>query len=93
MNINGEADHLHALFQMGVNQSVAEVMKSIKGEAAWWANENKLFESQLAWSRGYYARSVDEGNLQVVRDYILHQDKSIQYLPDIEAFLKTDKPK
>jgi putative transposase len=71
--INGVEDHVHLLLRLRACQSIAAVAKQIKGESARWANQVQLFGKRLTWASGYYARSVDPENLEVVTRYIYSQ--------------------
>lgn len=73
--INGHTDHVHCLLRMKATQCMADMMQLIKGESSNWANKISLFEEQLTWARSYYARSVDEKNLHIVKRYINNQHK------------------
>jgi putative transposase len=71
--INGVEDHIHLLLRLHACQTVAGVAQQIKGESARWANKVQVFDKRLNWASGYYARSVDPENLEVVMRYIYHQ--------------------
>jgi putative transposase len=68
--INGHDDHVHVLIKLTGTQSVSKIMNCIKGESSWWANQVKLFDGQLVWAKGYYARSIDPDNLSTIAKYI-----------------------
>lgn len=85
--INGHTDHVHCLIRLKAVQSVAEVVQLIKGESSHWANQQSLFEKTLTWSRSYYARSVDEKNLYIVKRYINNQHKHQQPDGPIKEYL------
>jgi putative transposase len=71
--INGAEDHIHLLLRLHACQTIAGVAQQIKGESARWANQLQLFDKRLTWATGYYARSVDPENLEVVTRYIYNQ--------------------
>ena len=73
--INCWVDHVHCLVRLTADQSIAYVVKLIKGEASRWINQNRLSEKKFSWAREYYAGSVSEGNLRSVRHYILNQER------------------
>ncbi len=72
--IGGHVDHMHILIQPGPTQALGTIMKLIKGESAWWANRERLFEEPLIWERTYYAISVDPDAIARLRSYILNQE-------------------
>jgi len=71
--ISGVEDHIHLLLRLHACQTIAGVAQQIKGESARWANQVQLFGTRLTWASGYYARSVDPENLEVVMLYIYNQ--------------------
>jgi len=80
MQINGFEDHVHLLLRLHASQRLSAVVQQIKGESAWWANQTSLFDTTLNWASGYYARSVDPDNIELVIRYIAcqhskHSDK------------------
>jgi REP element-mobilizing transposase RayT len=93
--INGYSDHCHCLVSMGVDQSMQQIMKLIKGESSYWINKHGILSTSappltnvitpiFEWQEEYYAASVSASSLSVVRNYIRNQEahhakKSFQY--------------
>ncbi len=82
--INGMPDHIHCLFRLNPQKSVAEVIKQIKGSSSHFVNQHDLITDKFAWQTGYSAFSVSESGVGVVYQYIKnqkkhHQKKSFQY--------------
>lgn len=75
LSISGAEDHLHMLIRLQPVQSVSHVLQLIKGESSRWSNEMNLFSGQLVWAKGYYARSIDPGEVGIVKHYIAGQEK------------------
>jgi putative transposase len=73
--VNGHVDHVHCLFTLNVDTSVAKALQLIKGESSFWINRNKLTENHFAWAEEYYASSVSKSHLLVVRDYVDRQEE------------------
>ncbi|MCB9336587.1 MAG: IS200/IS605 family transposase [Lewinellaceae bacterium] len=73
--INGEADHVHCLISMACDQNIAQIMKLLKGESSSWANKMNLFEADFDWADDYYAVSVGQSQVEVVRNYLKGQEK------------------
>ncbi len=86
--INGHDDHVHCLIKLASVQSISEVVQHLKGESSWWANKNALFEKRLAWARAYYARSVDEHNIYIVKKYIANQQKHRNPFGQVKEYLE-----
>ncbi len=89
--INGMPDHVHCLFLLSPQKSIAEVIKQVKGSSSHFINQNNLIEEKFAWQTGYAAYSVSESIVEKVFQYIQnqklhHQKKSSQQ--EFEEFLK-----
>jgi putative transposase len=90
-SINGYFDHLHLLISLGKQQTIADVMHSIKGESSFWANKQHLFRYKLKWQDDYFAVSVSESQVDKVRNYIVLQETHHQkktYAEEVDEFLK-----
>jgi REP element-mobilizing transposase RayT len=89
--INGMPDHIHCLFLLSPQKSIAEVIKQIKGSSSHYINQNNLISDKFAWQVGYAAYSVSESVVDKVFQYIKnqkqhHQKKTSQQ--EYEDFLK-----
>ncbi len=73
--INGVPDHLHCLIQLHPTQSLSQIIRSMKTDAAQWIGENKITEEEFAWEDGYIAYSVSPGSIAQVGEYIEKQEK------------------
>jgi len=71
--LNGMPDHIHCLFLLDANKSVAEVLKQVKGSSSHHINQKELKKEKFAWQTGYGAFSVSESGIQKVYDYIKSQ--------------------
>ena len=49
-------------------------MQLIKGESAFWFNKQALTNQKLEWQDEYFAVSVSESQLDIVRNYIKNQE-------------------
>ncbi len=76
--INGYYDHVHCLLSLNAKQSIAEVMKNIKGESSFWINKNQLLDERFSWQNDYYAASISKKEIDRTRDYIKTQEKHHQ---------------
>ena len=88
--LNGHTDHLHCLFGLNADMSIAKTLHLIKGESSYWINKNKLVRSKFEWADEYYAVSVSESVLFKVRRYIQDQEdhhKKISFAQECENFL------
>jgi len=88
--INGMPDHIHSLFLLNPQKSIAEVIKQIKGSSSHFINQNNLTVEKFSWQTGYAAYSVSESVFEKVFQYIKtqkehHQKKTFQM--EYEDFL------
>jgi len=70
---NGATDHIHCLFLMNPNKSIAEIIKQVKGSSSYLINNQKKEYEKFVWQRGYSAFSVSERNLNSIFKYIQNQ--------------------
>ena len=88
--LNGHTDHLHCLFGLNADTSIAKTLQLIKGESAHWINQQKLTKSKFEWADEYYAISVSVSNLNNVRTYIDHQEehhKKTTFMQEYESYI------
>jgi REP element-mobilizing transposase RayT len=71
--INGMPDHIHCLFLLSPQKSIAEVVKQIKGSSSHFINQNNLISDKFSWQTGYAAYSVSESVVDKVFQYIKNQ--------------------
>lgn len=71
--INGVEDHVHLLVRMRTDQSVADIVKTIKGSS--WEYFKNDPEKYVTWQDGFAAFSVSPNELKRVRSYIYNQEK------------------
>ncbi len=89
--INAEPEHVHCLFSLNADMSVSTVLQLIKGEASFWANQQKLIRPKLIWAVDYYAGSVSESQLPKVRAYIRNQHehhRRLSFTEEYDEFMK-----
>mgnify|MGYP001209319015 CR=1 FL=1 len=73
--VNGVEDHVHALLQLHAAQNLAQVMKSIRTNAADWINEGRFLQGHFEWQDDYAAYTVSPSNVKQVIDYINKQEE------------------
>ncbi len=71
--INGIEDHVHLLVRLRTDQSVADVVKTIKGNSSEHFKDNP--DKYITWQDGFAAFSVSPDNVKRVRSYIYNQEK------------------
>jgi|SRR5690554_1929515 len=73
--VNGYSDHCHCLVSLGVDQTIKKIMQMIKGESSFWINHNELIKEKFQWQDEYFAVSVSESRIPIVREYIKNQER------------------
>jgi REP element-mobilizing transposase RayT len=89
--LNGNSEHLHCLFGINADTSIAKTLQLIKGESAYWINKQKMTKSKFEWADEYYAASVSESLLDNVREYIERQEehhKKVTFSKECDEFIK-----
>ncbi len=89
-SINGHVEHIHCLISLGKEQSIAQIAQLIKGESSFWINKNHLIPEKFAWQDDYFAVSVSESQLEIVRNYIKNQEKhhsGKSFADEVEEFM------
>lgn len=89
--INGMSEHIHCLFLLNPQKSIADIIKQIKGSSSHYINQSNLIAEKFAWQTGYAAYSVSESAVDKVFEYIKvqkqhHLKKSFQQ--EYDKFLK-----
>ena len=72
--INGVEDHVHLLFSLKPDPSVAKIQQLIKGGSSNWISKNERTDEYFAWQEGYSAFTVSESQVPSVRSYIERQE-------------------
>ena len=78
--VNGMPDHVHCLFLLNPQKSIAEIIKQVKGSTAHWVNASDIITEKFSWQTGYAAYSVSESQLERVYHYIKKQKEHHQKL-------------
>jgi putative transposase len=73
--INGHLEHIHCLIRLSPDQTLSKVIQLIKGESSYWINKRGKTSYKFEWADEYFAASVGEKDLHVVREYIRNQEE------------------
>ena len=76
--INTMPDHLHMLFGLRTTQSIAELMKKVKGDSSEWINKRKFTSDKFQWQGGYGAFSYEKKRVSEIASYIENQEQHHQ---------------
>jgi len=89
--LNGDSDHLHCLFGLNADITIANTLQLIKGESSFWINQKKVTRIRFQWADEYYAVSVSESDLERVRAYIDNQEehhRKTTFAQEVKEFLR-----
>ena len=92
--LNGFTEHLHCLFGLNADMTIAKALQLIKGESAFWINREQITNDNFEWADEYFAASVSESQLDKVRAYIDHQQehhKKVTFQYEYDQILKKFK--
>ena len=70
--LNGVSDHIHLLIRLRTDQSIADIVKTIKGNS--WEYFRNDPDNYITWQDGFAAFSVSPGHIARVRRYIYNQE-------------------
>lgn len=84
--IGGWVEHAHCLISLGTEQTIAGVVKLLKGESSHWINSNGLVRGKFKWQHEYFAVGVSESIVGKVRSYIRDQEKHHSVKPFSDEF-------
>ncbi|HET6994722.1 MAG TPA: IS200/IS605 family transposase [Chitinophagaceae bacterium] len=91
ISINSMPDHLHMLFGMRPQQSLADLMRIVKGDSSEWINKKKFATSLFRWQDGYGGFSYQKSSISTVAAYIENQElhhKKISFADEYRQLLK-----
>jgi len=89
--VGGVDDHVHALFALSRNYSIAEIVKEIKRTSSSAIKESSSSLQKFHRQNGYGAFSVSQSNLHEVVQYIETQEqhhRRVTFQDEYRAFLK-----
>jgi len=89
--INNVADHLHLFVGLHPAQSIADMMRLVKGDSSEWINKERLTRQSFQWQDGYGAFSHARSQLDTVVKYIHNQQehhKKTSFMDEYRKMLK-----
>ncbi len=90
-SVKGFSDHCHCLLSLENEQTISKVAQMIKGESSFWINKEKLIDGEFKWQNDYFAVSVSQSHLPVLRKYIWNQEehhRKTSFTEEMDNFLK-----
>ena len=91
LQVGGAADHVHVLFALSKNHSVAQVVYEVKRSSSKWMKTKGLAYKKFYWQSGYGAFSVSQSHVEQVRRYILRQEqhhRKVTFQDEYREFLR-----
>ena len=79
LEMNGEPDHIHILFEAGPDMAPMELANVVKTKTARFVRRdlpdevNRAYWKQVFWTDSYFVTTVGTNSLAVVQDYIKNQ--------------------
>ena len=89
--VGGTADHVHSLFVLSKNHSMAQVVYEVKRSSSKWIKTQGPEHRKFYWQSGYGAFSVSQSHVEQVRRYILGQERhyrKVTFQDEYREFLK-----
>jgi putative transposase len=75
LTVGGVADHVHILYALPRNLSIAKLVGEIKRASSKWVKTKGRILTRFAWQNGYGAFSVGQSDVERVRRYIATQEE------------------
>ena len=74
IKVGGTADHVHALFCLSKNSSLAGIVEEIKTSSSKWIKTKGKALASFHWQSGYAGFSVSPADVEKVAEYIAQQE-------------------
>ncbi len=84
--VNGYSDHVHCLMYLNADMSLSKQIQLLKGESSFWLSKSSFLKSKFEWADKYFAASVSEEKIAVVRSYIAKQAEHHQKTTFLEEY-------
>ena len=86
--INNVSDHMHFFVGLHTTQSIADMMRDVKGDSSAFINERGLTRRKFHWQEGYGAFSHSRSQLSSVANYIANQQQHHQKITFLDEYRK-----
>jgi REP-associated tyrosine transposase len=88
VKIDGTSDHVHALFRLSKNVSLAKIVEEIKTSTSKWAKTQGRALVNFHWQSGYGGFSVSPAEVDSVTEYIAKQEEHHRVVTFEEEYRK-----
>ncbi len=72
--IGGTCNHVHLLLRWRTDESLATLMRDLKGHSSRWVHQTFEPSSSFQWQEGYGAFTVSPSQSEIVNRYIVNQE-------------------
>lgn len=72
--VNGMPDHIHALVGLRPSIAISDLVRDIKNNSSNFINNNELIRGKFSWQEGFGVFSYSESQVDMLYQYILHQE-------------------
>ena len=89
--VGGVSDHVHLLFVLSKNHSIANIVWTVKRSSSKWIKGQSIGLRKFHWQEGYGAFSVSQSDVERVQRYILNQEthhRKRSFQDEFRQFLK-----
>lgn len=89
--INGVADHVHILAQLGRTVAQSDWVRELKRASTIWMRNRNPEAGAFSWQNGYGIFSVSVSNIDAVKGYIAAQEvhhAHLSFQDELRAFLR-----
>jgi REP element-mobilizing transposase RayT len=73
LSINGIEDHVHLYLRWRTDESISNLMRTIKARSSKWVHENYPNLSAFTWQEGYSVFTVSKSQEPAVKKYVASQ--------------------
>lgn len=91
LQIGGPADHIHALFVLSKNSSIAQIVYEVKRGSSKWIKRQGAGFRKFHWQSGYGAFSVSQSHVEQVSRYVQKQEqrhRKVTFQDEYREFLR-----
>jgi len=74
LKVGGTNDHVHALFRLSKNLSLAKIVEEVKTSSSKWVKTQGHALANFYWQSGYGGFSVSAADVEEVVEYIAQQE-------------------
>ena len=74
LKVGGMSDHVHALFRLSKNFSLAKIVEEVKTSSSKWIKTQGRAFANFHWQSGYGGFSVSAADVEEVVEYIAQQE-------------------